>query len=551
LAGLGIQTIRGVVHDASAVPVITLEVKAPGGGITAIACPGAGSAGGWKCDWDAGPNPANDALFQLRARAMDGYGNAGGWTGWSDMLVDTQPATLTLEAGTSAALADGILAPAESSFEGRLDDNHLAARIDICDAIGQLCEAANFALDAAPDADTLALDDAPGAPMALGATEQCLIGAPLLRTFTVSDSFVVANVTLGVNATLPARAALSVTLRSPAGTLVVLHTPGGADGHDLDVRWDDAGPSSLSADGADHVTDLPDYDNVRYPVMALGAFDGQNSDGVWTLSLCGADGQPSAYNHATLTLGPRKTPTYRGGTWFASQVLSPTADGLSVTLLLSGYDVLGNRTVPLTISYRVDNVAPILTLTAATATLPFTLGNAARPVLTGTVFDGGHVKSVFMTVRAPSGEVSIEPIVGGQVAGNRPESATPWVYALQPSLSGEYVFLITALDDAENATTIGPYRVQVNAVPAPVLEYHPAFIPMVMRAPAPALQRPEPATLGPEALTVATAPAQRGVKSGSGPPGPVRWPTTWFITSKDKMFLDAAAPAAQNEGSHE
>ena len=93
---------------------------------------------------------------------------------------------------------------------------------------------------------------------------------------------------------------------------------------------------------------------------------------------------------------------------------------------------------------------------------------AALPVLTGTVLDGGHVKSVFVTVRAPSGEVSAELTSGGTLAAtNRPEAAIPWRYDLQPNQSGVYGLSVTAVDDAGNSVTIGAYEITVTVLTVP------------------------------------------------------------------------------------
>jgi hypothetical protein len=264
LAGSGAQTVNGIVHDDGAVPTITLEVKAPGDAVTSVACPGALPGGSWQCGWDSGANPANDALFQLRAQATDAYGNVSAWTGWTDVRIDTQPVTISLSSDTEAGLSDGILSSGENFFSGRLDDNREVSRIDLCATGGLSCAAAALVFDEPAAQRLYTFDDAPEAPIPFDVPQQCAIGVPLTRTFTVSESFTLANVSLGLNATLANRAALSATLRSPAGTRVALRAPGGAGGSDLDVRWDDSAAISLSADGASHNTGAP---RLRQPAL--------------------------------------------------------------------------------------------------------------------------------------------------------------------------------------------------------------------------------------------------------------------------------------------
>jgi subtilisin-like proprotein convertase family protein len=498
LAGRGAQSIAGIVHDAGAVPTITLEVKAPGGATTTVACPGAANDGGWVCGWDAGPNPVNASVFQLRARATDGYGNVSGWTGYTDFIVDTLPVTITLGDATQAALSDGVLSAGERVIGGRLDDNRQAARLDVCDAAGQVCEAATLTLDTPIVAGVFAYDDAPEAPISIDAAQQCGVGTPLLRAFTVPDAFAIANVTLGVNAGLPSRTGLSMTLRSPAGTLVVLHTPGGAAGANLNVRIDDSAGTPLSGDGADHELGGVDYERTGYPDAALSAFDGQNAAGVWTLSLCDATGQSGIYNRARLTLARRRVPANLGAAWSNLLSLPEYQDGVSTTLLLNAYDSLNNRTGPLTVSFMIDDIPPVLTLTAAAASATFTSGTGARTVLTGTVTDGGNLRNVFVTVRTPSGATKTAPTAGWTPGLLRPEAATPWRFDLLPDQSGIYAFSVTAFDAAGNRTTIGPFEVLIDLVIPASAEIRSVFLPMVSRpppiagpeTPAPALSDP-------------------------------------------------------------
>jgi hypothetical protein len=261
------------------------------------------------------------------------------------------------------------------------------------------------------------------------------------------------------------------------------------------VLWNDAAPIPLDADGADHSIDAPDYDNARYPDGALGVFDGQSSAGVWTLSLCDPLAQTGIYNHARLLLEGRPATANGGASWSQTLALPASADGITGTQVLYGYDSLGNRAGPLTITYSLDTIAPVLTLTALSATLAFTLGADAIPVITGTVLDGGRVRNVFVTIQDPAGETTAaNTTYAPPVLLDRPEAGPAWSYALQPNQSGVYALSITALDDAGNSATIGPFNVLVTAIPAPVLSISNAFLPSITRGAPPPAPQPEKQT---------------------------------------------------------
>jgi hypothetical protein len=53
---------------------------------------------------------------------------------------------------------------------------------------------------------------------------------------------------------------------------------------------------------------------------------------------------------------------------------------------------------------------------------------------------------------------------------------------------------ITALDDAGNSATIGPFNVLVTAIPAPVLSISNAFLPSITRGAPPPAPQPEKQT---------------------------------------------------------
>ena len=122
--------------------------------------------------------------------------------------------------------------------------------------------------------------------------------APLVRNFTVSTSYVVGDVDLGLLATHSWRGDLRVTLQSPAGTRVQLvdGDTGSIDGNNFNVRLDDDAAQTVNTDGngTNHSTSAPPYQNSFRPNAPLSAFNGQNSAGTWRLEIC--DQYPSADN---------------------------------------------------------------------------------------------------------------------------------------------------------------------------------------------------------------------------------------------------------------
>jgi hypothetical protein len=128
----GSNTVLGTVHDRSGVPYITLQVRAPNGATTDIACPDPTPRDGqWACRVDVGT--ANDGdPFALRAQATDSNGHTSGWTDWHPLIVDTLPPTVTLDADVEIALSDGIIGPGESIFSGLVYDNRQARAVEVC-----------------------------------------------------------------------------------------------------------------------------------------------------------------------------------------------------------------------------------------------------------------------------------------------------------------------------------------------------------------------------------------------------------------------------------
>ena len=122
--------------------------------------------------------------------------------------------------------------------------------------------------------------------------------SPLVRTFSVGSSFLIADVDLGVLATHSWRGDLRITLQSPTGTRVQLVNgdTSNLSGDNFNVRLDDEAAQTVNTDGntTTHSTSAPPYQNQFSPNAALSAFDGENAAGTWRLEIC--DQYPSADN---------------------------------------------------------------------------------------------------------------------------------------------------------------------------------------------------------------------------------------------------------------
>ncbi len=129
-------------------------------------------------------------------------------------------------------------------------------------------------------------------------------GAPLVRTFVVPDTFTVNSVLLGFNASHTYRGDIQATLESPAGTRVqVINSNGGDGDNNYDMLLDDSSANPLDDGGADTVA-APFYDRTAGPSNSMGAFNGESSNGTWTLEMCDvfATEDDGTFNRAQLQL---------------------------------------------------------------------------------------------------------------------------------------------------------------------------------------------------------------------------------------------------------
>ncbi|MEO9601574.1 proprotein convertase P-domain-containing protein [Parasphingorhabdus sp.] len=103
-------------------------------------------------------------------------------------------------------------------------------------------------------------------------------------------SYVVGDVDLGILMDHTYRRDLEITLRSPTGTTVTLMDFVGGGANNLNVRFDDeaTGGNITTHTAFDPLT--PVYNSTKIPQNSLSAFDGEQSAGIWTLSICDQQG---------------------------------------------------------------------------------------------------------------------------------------------------------------------------------------------------------------------------------------------------------------------
>lgn len=133
------------------------------------------------------------------------------------------------------------------------------------------------------------------------------------RTFSVTGSFSVADVNVGILAAHTYRGDLVMYLVSPSGTRIQLTAGSGSNGAaNFNAVFDDEASSSISnytsGDTATPTTLVPPYNGSYRPASALSGFDGQAAAGTWTLEICDQYAQDSGtFYQATLFIAENLT----------------------------------------------------------------------------------------------------------------------------------------------------------------------------------------------------------------------------------------------------
>ncbi|MDJ0921756.1 MAG: GEVED domain-containing protein [Henriciella sp.] len=216
--------------------------------------------------------------------------------------------------------------------------------------------------------------------------------APLIRTFSVSDTATLVDVDLSVLATHTYRGDIVTVLESPGGTRVQLTSSLiGRSGDNFNVTFDDAATATYvgASNTATHSTTLP-YQNTLSPENPLSAFNGETANGTWTMEICDDFGQDSGtFTRADLTLTTGNTaPSADLSLTASASVTNPTTGSntvLSFTVTNSGPADVDSITVlaalPSGLTYVSDTGGGAYDAASGVWTLPGTLTNGASTTL--------------------------------------------------------------------------------------------------------------------------------------------------------------------------
>ena len=256
--------------------------------------------------------------------------------------------------------------------------------------------AALFAMPVLAQSVTTVVNTTDGA---VGSAQVCT--APLVRTFSVTGSFLLADVDLGIYVQHAQRGDVRVTLQAPDGTRVQLVDGNTAiSGDNLNVRLDDAASQLVNTDGntRNQSTTAPPFQNTYRPDAPLSAFNGLQANGTWRLEIC--DIRPATngnFRHAELYLTPQTADLS-----LTKQLIgaAPRSGG-SVSWRLTVFNAATSTGTATSIAVR-DTLPAGFSFTSASGTGSF---NAATGIWSvGALAPGGvAVITITGTVSSPTG----------------------------------------------------------------------------------------------------------------------------------------------------
>jgi hypothetical protein len=365
--------------------------------------------------------------------------------------VDRTAAEVTVDSVPTTTLGGPPVSLSRLNLSGRLADQNGIRSVEICQ--GPRCD--NTALQ--PSSREWSYSDGLAAPMAIGSCSS----TRLERTFAIPESYSVGEVRLGLQVEIGLRDRLVLELTSPSGMTWQLlgdDFDRSTDFGNLSVILSDRAAAGLSALRASQVLTAGGFAAFVRPHLPLAIFNGQVAAGNWKLSLCqdNSDGEQATYRGAQLWVEPPNTQPV-AGSWHTSLNFG-ALDDVDQTVFVYGTDAAGNRSlVPQALTFRIDNVTPVLNITQFTPQLTILPNLAPQTVLTGNVSDGGKVVRVLAYVRDPDGiGSSVRPLVNEDLT---------WQVQLQPMKVGTYQLWLAAEDEAGNLTPVGPFIIEVAGIP--------------------------------------------------------------------------------------
>lgn len=462
----GLTMLRGYAYDDSVVDEIDLLIVPASGLSHTVQCPQCDPvAGRWSYEWDpdavggvglkVGPKVVDGDEFRLSVRAIDEFGSVGEWSKPRTLVVDTLPPIVSLDGTVLEQVAGRTLRNSPVRIGGAVSDNHGLGGVEVCS--DDTCQPGQVDLVRLA---SRAYEDVPSAPIPIKDSTTCDGGA-IERRIWVTETFFIGDISFGLNLTHTYRDDVTAELISPAGTHVRVVAGEGslvATWQHYDIDLHDSYASGLYDWGADDDPALPYYDRLARPYRPLNVLRGEQAHGWWTVRICDSDPaqHDGTYNRSRLQLAPEDAEA-RTGQWTYDLPTPDIAEQGTRTFSIYGVDAVGNRSKqPVVLSYRVDKVRPVITVTQV---LPQIQLGDARAVVTGTVGDWSTVVDVFAMVQAPDGNMTQQKMTRRE--GNN------WSYSLRPSSLGPYLLWIGAQDEAGNEGRVGPYAVLVVAPAAP------------------------------------------------------------------------------------
>ncbi|MGD8807907.1 MAG: Ig-like domain-containing protein, partial [Chloroflexota bacterium] len=165
---------------------------------------------------------------------------------------------------------------------------------------------------------------------------------------------------------------------------------------------------------------------------------------------------------------PGGSPT---GSWSYDTGGFQSGDWISQTLTIKGLDEAGNFSTPISRTYTVDTVAPVI---SATQTLEqvnledYQPGSTtAAPVLSGTVSDGSGVASLLIRLRQPDGSVITQMV--STTDGD-------WEYVPELSMPGDHILTVEAIDLAGNVASHAAFTLSVEGTAGQLI-----YLPLMIR----------------------------------------------------------------------